>query len=62
MLMLYNKNKLVRFTGVPLIVSGVWRLTLIIKNKQRIKTNQCAPMGGRVTAKPAERPVFIVLF
>ena len=41
-LMLYYKYKLVRFTGVPL-VSGVWRLN---KNKQRIKTKQCAPRVG----------------
>ncbi len=47
--MLYYRYKLVRFTGVPLTISGVWRLTL--KNKQRIKTNQCAPLGGCASAK-----------
>ena len=41
--MLYHGSKLVRFTGVPLMLSGVWRLD---KNKQRIKTTQCAPRVG----------------
>ena len=42
--MLYYKHKLVRFTGVPLIYLVECGDSL--KQKQRIKTNQCAPRVG----------------
>ena len=53
MLLHYYKHKLVRFTGVPLMISGVWRLTL--KNKQRSKTNQCAPGWARISGHKKRR-------
>ncbi len=37
LVMLYDRSKLVRFTGVPLILSGVWRLTL--KTNSGLKQN-----------------------
>ena len=48
--MLYYKHKLVRFTGVPLMLVECGDL----QNKQRIKTKQCAP---RVGAHQPKRPI-----
>ena len=56
--MVYYKHKLVRFTGVPLIVSGVWRLT---KTNSGLKQTN-VPQGGRVAAgEAAERSLFLWL-
>lgn len=44
---LYSKYKLVRFTGVPLI--SLVECGDFKKQKQRIKTNQCAPGWARIS-------------
>ncbi len=49
--MLYDGYKLVRFTGVPLIISGVWRLTL--KTNSGLKQNN-VPHGW--ARNSGERP------
>ena len=57
--MLYYKDKLIRFTGVPLTkFSGVWRLH---KDKQRIKTKQCAPRVGAHQRETGRKAGFLVI-
>ena len=56
----YDDTKLVRFTGVPLTIGGVWRLTLIKTNSGLKQTN--VPQGwARISAEPVVRPVSLWL-
>ncbi len=58
MFMLYYEFKLVRFTGVPLIISGVWRLTL--KTNSGLKQNNVPQGWARNSGETAERPFFVI--
>ena len=48
-LLRYHKHKLVRFTGVPL--TSLVECGDLAKQKQRIKTNQCAPGWARISER-----------
>ena len=57
LLMVYDKHKLVRFTGVPLKVSGVWRLT---KTNSGLKQTNVPQGWARISRKAAERSFFFI--
>ena len=56
--MLYYEFKLVRFTGVPLIISGVWRLTL--KTNSGLKQNNVPQGWARNSGGNGRKVVFLL--
>ena len=56
--MLYYGIKLVRFTGVPLIIGGVWRLH--DKTNSGLKQTNVPQGWARNSGETAERPFFVV--
>lgn len=55
--MLYYRDKLVRFTGVPLTNSGVWRLT---KTNSGLKQTNVPQGWARISAETAKTVSFVL--